>query len=362
MAGEAQTAAAATTENAARGGAVQRSIFGHAPDGTAVELFTLTNRRGAVAKIITQGAILADLRVPDRDGKLASVVREITPSEAGFRRGFGRAGAIYGRVANRIRGARFTLDGKEYRLPANEGLHHIHGGNRGFNRVLWKATALVPNAGATVTLTYLSADGEEGYPGNLTVTVTYTLSDDNALRIDYSATTDKPTPVNLTNHAYFNLAGGGDVSGHEVMLNANRYTVFDADNLPTGEIKPVRGTPLDFTRPARLGVQAAKLGPGERYNHNFVLNRDDGDATLRLAARVHEPKSGRVLEAWTTEPGLQLFTNEFGGERGGNQSGFFCLETQHFPDSVNQPHFPTVILRPGNTFRSTTEFRFSVRK
>lgn len=341
--------------------AVQRSHFGRMPDGTEIDCFTLTNRHGLVAKAITFGAILADLRIPDREGELASVVRDIVASEQGFQRGFPGAGAVFGRVANRIARARFTLDGQDYQLAANSGQNHIHGGGKNFSRVVWQATPSETPGVASVSLTYMSVDGEEGYPGKLTTTVRYTLTDQNALRIDYTATTDRPTPINLTNHAYFNLAGTGDVLDHELMLNADRFTVVDDALIPTGEIRSVKDSPLDFTRPTRLGSRAAQLAASRRYDHNFVINRREGDPSLLLAARVFEPRSGRVMEVWTTEPGVQLYTSPLGDQPLTDRTGTFCLETQHFPDSVNHPHFPSTILRPGQTWRSTTEFRFTVK-
>ena len=337
-------------------------MFGRMPDGTEVEQFVLTNGQGAVAKVITFGAIVADLRMPDRHGQLAGVVREIQPSEQGFQRGFPNSAAIFGRVANRIAKARFILDGREYQVTRNHGANQLHGGVRNFSKVLWKATIPERTSAPSVALNYVSADGEEGFPGRLTTTVTYTLTAENTLRIDYRATTDKPTPINLTNHAYFNLAGGGDAAGHELTLNADRYTVVDAELIPTGEIRTVANSPLDFRRPVLLGARATEL-PARRYDHNFVLNRREGDGSLILAARVQEPQTGRIMEVWTTEPGIQLYTSILTppGEKDPPRAGFLCLETQHFPDSVNHPHFPSTILRPGATFRSTTEFRFSAK-
>ena len=343
---------------------VQRAEFGRTPDGVVVEAFTLTNDQGAIAKVITLGAIVAELRMPDRHGKLASVVREIQPSEQGFQRGFPQSAAVFGRVANRIANARFTLDGREYQVTRNHGAHQLHGGVKNFSKVVWQAKTGGDAKDPSVELAYTSADGEEGFPGRVITTVRYTLTAANALRIDYRATSDKPTPINLTNHAYFNLAGSGDAVSHELTLNADRYTVFDADLIPTGEIKPVAGTPLDFRQPALLGARAAELGAARRYDHNFVLNRPAGDASLRFAARVREPGSGRVMEVWTTEPGLQLYTSVLTAPAANEPSpraGFLCLETQHFPDSVNHPEFPSTILRPGQEFRSTTEFRFSAK-
>ncbi len=343
---------------------VERAVFGKTPDGKVVELFTLHSPSGAVAKVITYGAIVADLRMPDRNGKFASVVREATASEQGFQRGFSQSAAVFGRVANRIGGARFSLDGREYNVTRNNGAHHIHGGLKNFSRVVWQPKLPADPKTAAVALTYVSADGEEGFPGQLTVTVTYTLTTDNVFRIEYQATTDKPTPVNLTNHAYFNLAGSGDVLDHVVTFNADRYTVVDKDLIPTGEIRPVAGSPLDFTQPALLGARADALGASRRYDHNFVLKRAPGDSALIFAARVREPHSGRTMETWTTQPGVQLYTSPLGAPAAGDtatRAGFYCFETQHYPDSVNHPDFPSTILRPGQTFRSKTEFRFSAK-
>jgi aldose 1-epimerase len=343
---------------------VTRAPFGKTPDGVAVEEFTLTSPRGAVAKVITFGAIVSDLKIPDARGRLASVVREIRPSEQGFQRGFAQSAAVFGRVANRIAGGRFTLDGRTYEVARNNGKNHLHGGIRNFSKVVWQAEPGGDPKLPSVRLTYVSADGEEGFPGRLTTTVTYTLTPENTLRIDYRATSDQPTPINLTNHAYFNLAGAGDALEHELMLNAARYTVVDAELIPTGEIRAVAGSPLDFTKPMPLGARAAALAPGVRYDHNFVIDRPAGDTSLLLAARVREPKSGRVMEVWTTEPGVQLYTSPLtppAADATEPRFGFFCLETQHYPDSVNHPHFPSTILRPGKEFRSTTEFRFSAK-
>jgi aldose 1-epimerase len=271
-------------------------------------------------------------------------------------------------VANRIANARFTLDGKVYELASNFGKHHIHGGRAGFHKRLWQVHPLAPQDDrSAVEFTYLSVDGEEGYPGNLELKVTYTLTDDNELRLDYEATTDKPTPVNVTNHSYFNLAGSGDVLDHVLEIAADRYTVADDNLIPTGEIAPVANTPLDFTEPTTIGARIDALRPRPNgYDHNYVLHETDGQ--LAFAARAAEPTTGRVMEAWTTEPGMQLYTaNSFNGRMTGTggvvypRHAGFCLETQHYPDSINQPEFPSVVLRPGETFRSTTSFRFSAR-
>ncbi len=340
--------------------AVQTSRFGRTPDGVDVEQFTLTNRHGAAASVITFGATLTELRVPDRDGNFANVVNPVVASDEGFQRGFSQSGAVIGRFANRIAGARFTLDGREYVLPANNGKNHIHGGRKNFAKVVWEARRFANPQLAAIELRYRSADGEEGFPGNLVTTVTYTLTDENTVRIDYHATTDKPTPVNLTNHAYFNRAPGSDVRGHPMQLFADRYTVVDAELIPTGEIRGVRGGPLDFTRAFALGARATELPPNRRYDHNFVINRPAGDTSLVRAARVEETDLGRIMEVWTTEPGVQLYTSPLGDRVPNERAGFYCLETQHFPDSVNHPHFPSTIVRPGQPYRSTTEFRFSV--
>ncbi len=328
--------------------------FGKMPDGTVVRLFTLRNAKGVSARIMTYGAIITEIRAPDRSGAMTNVILGAATFEQ-YLNGFPGSAAVIGRVANRIAKARFTLDGVEYKLAANNGLNHIHGGRKGFAQVVWQAKPLPAGQhDAAVQFTYLSKDGEEGYPGNLTVKVTYTLTDDNEFRIDYEATTDKATPVNLTNHAYFNLAGFGDVLDHELWLAADRYTLADDQLIPTGEIASVKGTPLDFTTATRIGARIEQFKPNlNGYDHNFVLSGDG--KSLVLAARATDPKSGRVMEVRTTQPGVQLYT--------GNHlnHGGFCLETQHYPDSVNHPDFPSTILRPGQTFKSTTAFLFSTK-
>jgi aldose 1-epimerase len=344
---------------------IEGTDFGRHPDGTVVRLFTLKNSHGMIARITTFGAILTDLVVPDRQGQPAHVALGYDSFEA-YQKGHPMFGAVVGRVANRIGGAKFTLDGKEFKLAANSGPNHIHGGVKGFDKAVWEVISHVANdKEAALKLRYFSKDGEEGYPGNLTVTVTYTLTQDNALRIDYHATTDKPTLINLTNHCYFNLAGSGDVLDHELTLWADQYTVADESLIPTGEIAPVAGTPLDFTKPMRIGARIDQLKPKPGgYDHNYVLNHQG--KTLGLAARVCEPKSGRVMEVSTSEPGVQLFTaNFFNGQYKGHDGvvhpkhGGFCLETQHYPDSIHHPSFPSVVLRPGQQFQSATVFRFS---
>jgi aldose 1-epimerase len=326
----------------------------------------LRNTHGMVARIITYGAILTELQAPDRTGALTNVVLGADRFDV-YLRGFPASAAIIGRYANRIAKARFSLHGVEYKLAANNGPNHIHGGNRGFAQVVWMAKALpVGDHSAAVELSYASKDGEEGYPGNLHATITYTLTDDNELRLDYTGTTDKATPINLTSHAYFNLAGFGDVLGHRLWLAANKYTLVDGQLIPTGEMASVKDTPLDFTTPALIGARIAQLKPSfGGYDHNYVL--DNERQALVLAARVTEPDSGRIMELRTTQPGVQLYTaNHLGGRGGPGQPGYpkygaFCLETQHYPDSVHRPSFPSTILEPGETFRSTTVFSFSAK-
>jgi len=346
---------------------VKKEAFGRLADGTAVDIYTLTNRSGLEARIMTYGAILVSLKLPDRTGVLADVNLGFD-SLAGYLGTHPYFGAIIGRYGNRIAKARFTLDGVAYALPPNNNGNTLHGGIKGFDKVVWAAEPVRSTDGAGVKLAYLSKDGEEGFPGNLSVTVVYTLTEANELRIDYEAVTDGKTPVNLTNHAYWNLKGEGrgDVLGHVLRLEADGITAVDsaANLIPTGEIAPVAGTPFEFTSPHAIGERIAKVEGG--YDHNFVLR--SGGGTLALAARVEEPESGRVLEIWTDQPGIQLYTGNFldgtvvgkGGKAYGKHFAF-CLETQHFPDSPNHPNFPSTILEPGQTYRSTTIHKFSVQ-
>jgi aldose 1-epimerase len=347
---------------------VQKMDFGKTADGTPVELYVLTNAKGTIAKVMTYGAILTELHVADRNGKLDDVVLGFDNLKD-YLAGHPMFGATVGRVANRIAKGKFTLDGKEYSLAVNARPNSIHGGLKGFDKVVWKAEALPKPDGVAVQLNYRSPDGEEGFPGNLATTVTYTLTNDNELRITYVAKTDRPTPVNLTNHSYFNLAGAksGDMLGHELMVAADLYTPTDNTLIPTGEIKPVRGTPLDFTSPMPIGARINELNPNlGGYDHNYVLR--GGGKSLALAARVYEPKTGRVMEMFTTEPGVQLYTANFldskrkakGGAVYGRHQAF-CLEAQHFPDAVNHANFPSIILRPGETYTHTTVYRFSTK-
>ena len=342
---------------------ITTSSFGTLLDGTPVKLFTLENSHGLVAKVTDYGTIITELHVPDRAGRLADVVLGFSSLE-GYLKGHPYFGCTVGRVANRIAKGRFTLDGKGYQLAINNGLNHLHGGLRGFDKVVWKAEAL---AGAAIQFSYTSPDGEESYPGTVQVTVTMTLTDDNELRLDYAAVTDQATPVNLTNHSYFNLAGAGDVLGHEMTIAASHYTPSDQESIPTGLISPVKGTPFDFTSPMPIGsrfeqIETRPVG----YDNNYVL--DAGGKGLTFAARAFEAASGRVLEVYTTQPGVQLYTANYldGTLTGKNgiiykRHAAFCLETQHYPDSVNQPRFPSIILRPGQTYRHTTSHKFSVK-
>ncbi len=338
--------------------------FGKTPDGRAVDIVTISNAAGLQAKIITLGGIIVSFHVPDRNGKPADVVLGFDNLEDYLEKS-PYFGAITGRYANRIANGRFTIDGTEYTLATNNGPNHLHGGIKGFDKVVWKIEqARAEDNRAVLKLSYLSKDGEEGYPGNLHCTVTYTLTAEGIFEMHYEAITDKPTVVNLTNHTYWNLAGqgSGDVLAHELMLNADAYTPVDQGLIPTGEIKPVKGTPMDFTSPKTIGSRIDQLDIGG-YDHNFVLNGKAG--RMKLCARVYEPTSGRVMEIRTTEPGVQFYTGNFlnGTLTGKNGRVYhkhyaFCLETQHFPDSPNKPQFPSVILRPGQTYRTTTVHKF----
>lgn len=348
---------------------IHKHPFGKLPDGPDVERYTLENDDGVTVQIITYGGIITTLRTPDRDGNLGDVVLGFDSLD-GYLAGHPYFGCIVGRFANRIAGGRFTLDGVTYQLAVNNGPNHLHGGVSGFDKKLWRASTGRSDGAVSLALSYLSPDGEEHYPGNLSVTVTYTLTRDDALYIGYSARTDKPTILNLTNHTYFNLASRGDILDHEVTINADRFTPVSESLIPTGELQPVEGTPLDFRQPQRIGARIddahEQLVRAGGYDHNFVINGAMGE--LRFAARVYEPSSGRTLEVYTTEPGMQLYTGNFlngtitgkGGMVYGRRTGL-CLETQHFPDSPNQPNFPSVVLRPGEAFRSTTVFKFRAR-
>ena len=345
---------------------IQKSAFGQMPDGTPIDQYTLDNAKGLRAKIITFGATLTQVEMPDRDGK-TDVVTCYLDSLDDYLAGHPFFGSIAGRYANRIAKGKFTLDGVEYTLATNNGENHLHGGVKGFDKAVWKAEPSEGDGFVRVTFTLVSPDGDEGYPGELTDTAAYTLTSDNELRMEYTARTDKPTHVNLTNHAYWNLAGAGsgDVLEHELRLNADRYLPVDEGLIPLGELAPVRGTPMDFTKPEPIGSRIAKVEGG--YDHCYVLNKKEGDE-LSLAARIVEPKSGRVMEIHTTQPGIQLYTGNFldgsltvAGKPCKKHYGF-CLETEHFPDSPNRPEYPSTVLRPGETYRQVTVHRFRVAK
>jgi aldose 1-epimerase len=347
---------------------VKVSDFGKTADGTAVQEFTLTNSTGAVVKLISRGATLKEWHVPDKNGESADVVfgwDDVAGYESAAN---GYFGAIVGRVANRIAGGKFSIDGKDYSVAVNDGPNALHGGvKRSFDKVVWKGTPFEAADGEGVVFTYTAPDGEEGYPGNLSAKVTYTLTDKDELRIDYEATTDQATPVNITNHAYFNLSGAGSptINDHEIMIAADHYTPVDSTLIPTGEIAPVEGTPFDFRDFHQIGARVDQLGTGTGagYDHNFVLNNQSGK--LALAAKVRDPNSGRVLSVFTTEPGIQFYGGNFltgavakDGKKYDYRSGF-CLETQHYPDSVHHPNFPSVILRPGETYKHTCVYQIT---
>ena len=340
--------------------------FGSLRDGSSIEMFTLRNAQGATAKVITYGATLTELWVPDRAGKLGDVVLGFDDLQ-GYVEKHPWFGATVGRVANRIARGKFALDGKEYWLEINDPPNNLHSGPRGLSRVVWRAEPLSKGYVAGVRLTYLTPEGDGGFPGNLSVEVIYRLTDENELQIEYTASTDKATPVNMTNHTYFNLDGGKDILGHVLYLQAENYTPVDATLIPTGEIQSVMGTPLDFTRPVAIGARIGQMNgnPGG-YDHNLVLSEET--EKRKLAARVGGPVSGREMEVWTTEPAVQFYSGNFldgmiTGKRGvvyGKHSGF-CLETQHYPDALNHPNFPSIVLRPGCTYRSETVYRFSTK-
>lgn len=345
--------------------------FGTA-DGKEVSLYTLANAGGMEARITNYGGIVVSLKVPDRQGQLDDVVLGYDNLDDYTAGNPGYLGALIGRYGNRIARGRFTLNGVEYKLATNNNENHLHGGVKGFDKVVWTGRPLKVRNGVALELTYLSRDGEEGYPGNLRVRVIYTLTDSNELKIDYFATTDKDTIVNLTHHSYFNLAGAGngDILNHKLMINAARFTPVDATLIPTGELKAVRGTPFDFTQSTVIGARIndadEQLKRGNGYDHNWVLNGRMG--VLRRAAEAFEPTTGRVMEVWTTEPGLQLYTGNYLGEAKAGKGGKaykqhygFALETQHYPDSPNEPKFPSTVLRKGAAYRTTTIYKFSTR-
>ena len=352
---------------------ITQTSFGKLPDGTPVSLFTLTNKNGVEVKITNYGGIVVSLKTPDRNGKMDDIVLgfDSLPPYLGEHPYFG---AIVGRYGNRIAKAKFSLDGKEYKLAANNGPNHLHGGVKGFDKQVWQAETTPEDNGVTLKLFRVSPDGEEGYPGTLQTGVDYTLTNDNELRIYYAARTDKNTVVNLTNHAYFNLTGNpsGDVLQHELSINAKTYLPVDETLIPTGKPQELNGGPFDFQTSKPIGKDIGsddkqlKIAGG--YDHCWILETDRENKKPQPAATVFEPQSGRVMEVLTTEPGIQLYTGNFlDGTltgKGGTVYNFrsaFCLETEHFPDSPNQPQFPSVLLKPGETYRTTTVYRFSVK-
>lgn len=348
---------------------VSKDNFGTTRDGASVERYTLKNKRGLVAKIITLGGIITELHVPDRAGKLADIALGFdTLAEYEEHNGAVYFGCITGRVANRIAGAKFDLDGKSYQLdPHPKTSFHLHGGLKGFSKIIWKAEIVTDSRGTALRLTYLSKDGDQGFPGNLKTAVTHVLTEDGALVIEYEATTDKATPINLTNHTYFNLAGAGSgtVLDHRLTLQSQRYLETDADMVPTGKLLPVAGTAFDFTKSEVIGSRLAQISIGG-YDHAFVL-AEKPRTKPALAAEVYEPKSGRVMQVLTDQPGVQLYTATYTtplkGKNGMSYDRFhgLCLETQHHPDSVHHAEFPTTILRPGKTYRTTTIHQFTTR-
>ena len=359
-----------TSQTPNQGAQITVKPFGPPQNGIAVDLYTLRNNKGVEAAICNYGGLVISLKVPNRWGGFGDVVLGYD-NLADYIKDTPYFGAMIGRYGNRIAKGKFTLDGKEYTLPINNGPNALHGGLKGFDKVVWEPKILARSEGPSLQLRYTSKDGEEGYPGNLSVTAVYTLTDDNALKLEYTATTDKDTVLNLTQHSYFNLAGKGDILNHTVMIPADKFTPVDSTLIPTGELRPVDGTPFDFRTPtpigARIGQDDEQLKFGNGYDHNWVINKPMGK--LGLMARVFEPTSGRVLEVLSTEPGLQFYTGNFlDGKlkgKGGCVYQFrnaFCMEPQHYPDSPNQPNFPSVVLKPGQVYKNTIIFKFSLRR
>lgn len=341
---------------------ITSEVFGTLADGQTVSLYTLVNANGMKVKITNYGGIVTSLEVPDKNGKFEDIVLGYDKLD-GYLEDSPYFGALIGRYGNRIGKGKFTLNGKTYTLATNNGANHLHGGLKGFDKVVWDAEIVKTENSVGLKLSYLSKDGEEGYPGNHSCSVTYTLTDENELKIDYEATTDKPTPVNLTHHGYFNLAGQGncDILNHVMMINADKYTPVDDGFIPTGELKAVKDTPMDFTTPEKIGARIEQVKGG--YDHNYVLNNQSGK--MALAARVYEETSGRVMDVFTTEPGIQFYSGNFLDGTITGKSGKvyhkyygFCLETQHYPDSPNKPKFPSVILNPGETYTHHTVYKF----
>ncbi len=348
---------------------ITTASFGSAPDGKPVEIYTLRNGSGMEVRVATYGGIIVSLTVPDRDGRFADVVLGYDNLN-GYLKSSPYFGALVGRYANRIGGAKFALNGKTYTLAQNNGAHSLHGGINGFDKAVWDAAVIESAKGPALELSYLSQDGEEGFPGNLTVKAVYTLTNENELSLDFTATTDAPTLCNLTSHSYFNLAGKGDVLAHEVYINASRFTPVDAGLIPTGELKSVNGTPFDFRKPTAIGARIhaddVQLKQAKGYDQNFVIDKPPGQ--LGLHGRVHEPTTGRVMEVLSTEPGMQFYTSNhldgsITGKSGVPYQPFvaLCMEPHHFPDSPNKPNFPSVVLQPGQAYRNTIIYQFSAR-
>jgi aldose 1-epimerase len=360
---------AGSASAASPGSHIDKQAFGKTPDGKAVDIYTLRNDKGAEARIMTYGGIVVSLKMPDKTGQLDDVVLGYDNLDA-YVSNSPYFGALVGRYGNRIAGGKFNLGGITYTLPTNNGPNTLHGGLKGFDKRVWKARTRKSADGPQLILKYLSKDGEEGFPGNLDVTATFTLNQDNALRLEYHAVTDMDTVVNLTHHGYFNLAGKGDILDHVVMIPADRFTPVDSTLIPTGELRPVEHTPFDFRTPtaigARIGQDDEQLKFGLGYDHNWVINKKFGE--LSLMARVTEPSTGRVMEVWSTEPGLQFYSGNFldgtitgkGGRVYAHRSAF-CMEPQHFPDSPNKPAFPSVELKPGEVYENTILYRFSAQ-
>lgn len=349
--------------------AIASEPFGTTKEGTSVSLYTLRNNKGAEAKISNYGGLVVSLTMPDRDGKYADVTLGYDNLD-GYLKETPYFGALIGRYGNRIAKGKFTLNGKEYTLATNDYPNTLHGGLKGFDKVVWKAKAVQTPAGPSLRLTYVSKDMEEGYPGNLSVTAVYTLTHDNELRLDYTATTDRDTIANLTHHSYFNLAGKGDILNHQVMIKSDAITPVDKTLIPTGELRPVKGTPFDFNTPtaigARIGQDDEQLKFGGGYDHNWVINKPAG--VLGLMASVYEPTTGRYMEVLSTEPSLQFYSGNFLDGKITGKGGWsyqhrnaFCMEPQHYPDSPNKPAFPSVVLKPGQVYHNTIIYRFSAK-
>lgn len=357
-----------TTTDLGSGAAVQKREFGRMPNGTPIYEFTLKNSKGAEARIINYGGIITAVRVPDKQGKMGDVVLGYDNLE-GYLKETPYFGALIGRYGNRIGNAKFSLNGKEYKLAANDGPNTLHGGIKGFDKVVWTPKVMATLSGPALELTYLSKDGEEGFPGNLNVRAVYSFGEDNAIKLVYTATTDQDTVLNLTQHSYFNLKGSGDILDHVVMIPADTFTPVDSTLIPTGELKPVEGTPFDFRKPTPIGARInqadEQLRIGKGYDHNWVINKKSG---LTLMARVQEPTTGRILEVFSTDPGLQFYSGNFLDGKITGKGGWayqfrngFCMEPQHFPDSPNKPSFPSVVLKPGQNYNHTIIYRFSVK-